>query len=108
MDGPQTRPGERNALRIAREGYLWSHRSETYSAILSRPPVLLDPWQDGVASKNSAPVEDALRSVRRKFDTRPVSMNLHHPTAIDGPEKSEASGARAIATAAEQCPSIPA
>ena len=58
--------------------------------------------------KNSAPIEDALRSDRREFDTHPVSMNLDYPTTIDGPEKSGASAAMAIATAAEQGASIPA
>ena len=32
---------------------------------------------------NTAPVEDALRSVPHEFDTRPVSMNLDYPAAID-------------------------
>jgi hypothetical protein len=67
--------------------------------MFSQPPILLDPRQGDVGRNRTAPVEDALRSVPREFDTRPVSMNLHHPAAIDGPEKSDASVARAIATA---------
>jgi len=47
--------------------------------------------QGDVGHNGAAPVEDALRSVRREFDTRPVSMDLRHPAAIDGPEKSGAS-----------------
>jgi hypothetical protein len=74
----------------------------------SRPLVLLDPRQGDVGYARAAPVEDALRSIPREFDTRPVSMNLHHPTATDGPQKSAASTERAIATAAKQGPSIPA
>jgi hypothetical protein len=42
------------------------------------------------AASTPASVKGALRSVPREFDTRPVSMNLHHPAAIDFPEKSDA------------------
>jgi hypothetical protein len=85
-----------------------SHRTETYSAMVSRPPVLLDPWQGAVGRNRATAVKDALRPGPRKFDTRPVSVNLHDPAAMNGPEKSAASAERAIVTAAEQGPSIPA
>jgi len=32
---------------------------------------------------STAPVEDALRSVPHEFDTRPVSMHLDYPAAIE-------------------------
>ena len=43
----------------------------------------------------------AIRSAR-EFDQRPVSMNLHHPAVVDGPEKFDAVTVHqgAIATAA--------
>jgi len=77
---------------------------DTRSTMFSRPPVWLDPWQRGVARKNSAPVEEPLRSVPHEFDTRPVSMNLDYPAAIDGPEESDAVTMHqgAIATAAKK------
>jgi hypothetical protein len=53
-----------------------SHRTETYSATLSRPPVLLDPRQGDVGCNRAAPFEDALRSVLREFDTRPAPSPL--------------------------------
>src|SRR3974390_2532507 len=81
--------------------------TSTYSAMLSRPPVLLDPRQGDLGRNSTAPVKDALRSIRRDFDTRPVSMDFRHPAAVDRPKKSGASAARVIATAAEQGPSIP-
>jgi hypothetical protein len=80
------------------------------SAMLSWPPVLLDPRQGNVVHNSTAPTEDALRSVRREFDTRPVSMDLRHPATIDGSEESDAVTMHqgAITTAAEQGPRIPA
>ena len=76
---------------------------DTHSAMFSRSPVRLDPGHGDVARKNLAPVKDALRSVPHEFDTRPVSMNLDYPAAVDGPEESDAVTMHqgAIATAAE-------
>jgi hypothetical protein len=41
--------------------------------------MLLDPRQGDVGRNRAAAVKDALQSGPRKFDTCPVSMNLHHP-----------------------------
>jgi hypothetical protein len=110
-EGLQSRRGEPTLVNLLRRRSAMFSRPPVCldpSAMLPRPPALLDPGQGDVGRNGTAPVEDALRSVRREFDTRPVSMDLRHPAAIDGPEKSGASAARPIAAAAEQGPSIPA
>jgi hypothetical protein len=67
-----------------------SRREEACSAMAPWAPVMSRPRQDDFRCIDPASVKGALRSVPRKFDTRPVSMNLHHPAAIDFPEKSDA------------------
>jgi hypothetical protein len=108
MPGRQTRPGERTRVNFRRRDIYGVLADWPCSEMPSRPPLLLDPRQGDVDHNRAAPVKDALRSVPREFDTCPVSMNLYHPAAVNGPQKSGASAARAIATAAEQGPSIPA
>jgi hypothetical protein len=58
--------------------------AEAYSAMVLAP-VMSRPRQDDFRCMDPASVKGALRSVPREFDTRPVSMNLHHPAAIDFP-----------------------
>jgi hypothetical protein len=50
-----------------------SHRTETYSAMLSRPPVLLDPRQGDVGGSSTVPVEDA------PADHHPVTSSHRTP-----------------------------
>jgi hypothetical protein len=83
--------------------------AEAYSAMVLAP-VMSRPRHDDFRCMDPASVKGALRSVPREFDTRPVSMNLHHPAAIDFPEKSDAVTMHqgTVATAAEQNPGFPA
>jgi hypothetical protein len=50
MPGLRTRPGERKHVGLLGRDTYASHRTETHSAMLSRPPVLLDPWQANIAT----------------------------------------------------------
>ena len=68
------------------------------------------PWQDDFPRGNIPTGKDALRSIHRQLDDRPISMKLYEFAAIDGPEQTSASEMhqRIIAMATEQSPCIPA
>src|SRR6266481_5964214 len=62
------------------------------------------PWQGDFPRGNVPTVEDALRSVHRKLDDCPISMEFYEFAAIDGPEETSATEMhqRIIAMATEQ------
>ena len=68
------------------------------------------PWQGDFPAGNVPTVEDALRSVHRKLDDSPISMEFYEFAASDGPEEASPTEMhqRIIAMATEQGPRIPA
>ena len=73
-------------------------------------PLCSIPWQGDFPRGNVPTGKDALRSIHRKLDDRPISMKLYEFAAIDGPEQTSAPEMhqRIIAMATEQSPRIPA
>src|SRR5262245_61133030 len=77
--------------------------------IVARPLCSI-PWQGDFPRGNVPTGKDALRSIHRNLDDRPISMKLCEFAAIDGPEKTSATEMhqRIIGMAADQRPRIPA